>query len=95
MAKPKHTPGPWRADGPNVTAPSARIERIVATCAGLGGHYNATRIVECINGCEGIENPSALSAVLEAVKEVQKVYGDDSNGVHQKLYAAVSKALGR
>jgi hypothetical protein len=35
-------------------------------------HTNAQRIIDCVNGCAGIENPGAIGEVMEALKDAEK-----------------------
>jgi hypothetical protein len=61
---PKHTPTPWELhasipgliNGPNHTA-------IVET-HDINEEANAARIVQCVNACEGIEDPAAFVAAI-------------------------------
>lgn len=45
---------------------------------------NATRIVECVNACEGIENPGGLKLLLQDLRR-------DAGGVHES--SRYAKAL--
>lgn len=56
MNKPTHTPEPWRiirTDLPQPVIASESGQYVVA----IPSEVNASRIVECVNAMEGIENP--------------------------------------
>jgi hypothetical protein len=63
MKKHHHTPGPWVIyNRVNIDAADLSICR--------ASPENAARIVECVNACEGIENPAAaLEAARTALKD--------------------------
>lgn len=62
---------------------------------------NAERIVACVNGCEGIADPSAVKDLLEAnTKALEALLWAEAAGlpVHQHIEqarAAISKATGK
>jgi len=65
--KTEHTPAPWRNDSGKIFAQGDYRDPhldLIATPAN-GKHADARRIVACVNGCEGLENP------LEDVKVLQ------------------------
>lgn len=76
--KTKHTPGPWRIEGP-FNNPRLKTKGVI--CADelricefaypfmLNDEHdeiaaNARRIVECVNACEGISDPSAIKRII-------------------------------
>ena len=70
----KHTPGPWSVgyfcdiranDGYHSLA-------TVSSHYGLPGGANARRIVECVNACEGLADPSVVPELLEALVAQKK-----------------------
>lgn len=99
----KHTPGPWqyfvtkRYNDIVAIAPSGTV--IVKTgslndddcnnieCCKTVEHANAKRIVECVNACEGLENPEieilnlkgALEANRRELSEIRNLIKADEN----------------
>lgn len=72
----KHTPEPWgiwtRPDADSLMITDNRYARHLAYMVGDGpeDEANAHRIVACVNGCEGIANPSAVKDLLEAAEAI-------------------------
>ncbi len=67
--KPRYSPTPWRADDKLIQ--SAVRGPIAVTRVGPRhdeheAEANARRIVECVNACEGIEDPAAIPKILKA-----------------------------
>jgi hypothetical protein len=60
--KPRHTPGPWQHCTSLISAGTKPIASIVVKTPEFG--WNAKRIVECVNACEGIADPSILNPLL-------------------------------
>ena len=56
----QHTPGPWIFDHRDGYLRTADGNNIVQTY----NEANAQRIVECVNACEGIENPTEFMQKL-------------------------------
>ena len=81
MSKSKHTPGPWTS----VQSAIHRSRFYVTDAAGNtlakmnGGKINAERIVQCVNACEGLADPSIVSELLALLKEIQ---GDFARGAY-------------
>ena len=110
---PAHTKGPWRAIGPQsggmterapvVCGPDA--DYICQTFGTVGDMMtgwkqqaaNAARIVACVNGCEGIADPSAIPEIVAALLAVVK--WAMSEGLEEPCFkaarAALAKAEGR
>ena len=76
-----HTPEPWEAIPPTWDCASGRIlgpkeadlgKPIIGFVSRVlpNNQYNAERIVECVNACAGIENPSAIRSALDALNEL-------------------------
>lgn len=80
----KHTIGPWNVRNNTYRDHHANemigIEvgdsdgrhRIAEFCVDKGSISNALRAVECVNACEGIENPSYIKELIEHLKETAK-----------------------
>jgi len=70
----KHTPGPWKYTedvfGCLIEAPVAPDSLSGYILARTEDPSNAARIIECVNACEGIENPAAIRALIFAAKSV-------------------------
>lgn len=99
MDKSKHTPGPWtvRVDSygvkiHKVNGQSVTIARTYA--ASSDSVANAHRIVECVNGCEGITDPSAVKDLLAALKDVALAMHGYPQGLQDRISAAIAKARG-
>ena len=101
MKKFKHTPEPWR----NKLGFREHVRFIYGgskTIAELGAgpkgprEANACRIVECVNGCEGIADPSAVKDLLAACEGVAKCFSNDSEVWTEvrAVFAAIAKAKG-
>ena len=79
-----HTPEPWEARPNGAAFSIARLDEphhmISVGMIGQpdGKHEaNTERIVACVNGCEGIADPSAVGDVLEASKAILKILSQD------------------
>ena len=107
--KAKHTPGPWMIVEASKCDVRSESRHICYTGPvepiGYPRHYanedraNASRIVACVNGCEGIADPSAVRELLEALEAlvVQEDWeGDDvlPDSPIAKARAAIAKARG-
>ena len=67
--KTKHTEGPWRfCETWGLILAKDKIE-IAACHAGRGwdAKANAARIIECVNACEGIADPSIIPELVDAL----------------------------
>lgn len=75
----------WTGDKYNIFTDDEAIASTVSEA-------NAQRIVDCVNGCKGIENPLAVPDMYEALKEM-----NDGNFLDPDLEAfkALTKAEGR
>lgn len=62
------TPGPWKCDGKEIGGQLAVTSGTVLVCD--ADTADAKRIVLCVNSCEGIKDPRALRAVLNASMDV-------------------------
>lgn len=75
IKKTNHTKGPWEVEDREIFYSGnefSRGARMIAEC-GMSTNpeidqANAKRIVECVNACEGIENPIAIRELIDAVK---------------------------
>lgn len=61
---------------------------------------NAKRIVECVNACEGIENPNVLPELLRALKQTRDAlirYAGPETSLYEitEANAAIARAEGR
>jgi len=106
--KQKHTPGPWEVDADNIHAGNvATLHGDNGTFAEIWSrqwlteqhcdqHANASRIVACVNACEGIADPSAVPGLLEACKSALALIeiSTDYKGMStsRELRAAIAKA---
>lgn len=91
MSGPMHTPGPWGV------VPGHSVLDIVAGGGAIatttGGVYwepysgvqeaNARRIVDCVNACEGIADPSVVPELVAALEEAR----DSLAFAHKELTA--------
>ena len=102
----KHTPGPWSVgyfcdiranDGYHSLA-------TVSSHYGLPGGANARRIVECVNACEGLADPSVVPELLALMQDVlpilesmdhQREEGDEPMPLIDQVRAAIAKATGK
>lgn len=106
----KHTPTPWKRGTSKYGSPFL-IGRedtgfVVAECRNQHhseeAEANAARIVACVNGCEGIADPSAVKDMMEALKAWRYAYsectGTDAERIDAKIkacdmtHAAILKA---
>lgn len=101
----KHTPGPWHVAGQDICIPEwgsehehgrvkiAEVKKTQYTAKRdvpiKAWPANAARIVECVNACEGIENPKEI---LDLIKVCQLI-AEDNDGAG-KLMRKSLKALG-
>jgi hypothetical protein len=89
--KTKHTEEPWRVDGTELVSdiaesplPHAVVrsddERWTALVeiTDEEGEANAARIVTCVNGCAGIENPERLGEALACLRQIAGMNGNIS-----------------
>ena len=91
----KHTKEPWFTkcdDSGWFIDNECTGERPV--CINVSG-VDATRIVECVNACEGIENPQeAIKELVEAC-EVLSSYGEEGFTPDINLKKALKKVKGK
>ena len=97
----KHTPGTWSywpkclRDGGMITQDGTGVHVAVPV---LYPHTpetteaNAARIVECVNGCEGL-NPAAYREVLAALESIVELLGEDFYWDHGTVMAEVHDAI--
>jgi hypothetical protein len=81
----KHTPGTWEVQLSDVSAPYITAQRsgyevgydvIMSINPQLRNHEaNCKRIVECVNACEGIEDPSVVPEMLRVMKGTVQAIG--------------------
>lgn len=114
----KHTPGKWKLrkgfstdtievfiENPNIQKPFRPCSIAVVEADSAVGKANAARIVACVNGCDGIADPSAVRELLEALEAcrdaIQRLAKESPNGVpmwaseaHDVARAAIAKARG-
>ncbi|NQX95022.1 MAG: hypothetical protein HRT64_08915 [Erythrobacter sp.] len=71
------TKGPWRCNGNQDGREIAGGNGCVVTMARRDGKIstqearaNAARIVDCVNACEGIADPSVVPELVEALEEL-------------------------
>lgn len=97
-----HTPGPWHvANIPDMMGPTAGTYEIFDKPYGLGVVANANseadakRIVDCVNACEGIRQPSDfMECLLDTLKNVKQMYEDvQPAGGYQGVYEDVCAAI--
>lgn len=76
----KHAPAPWKLEP---SYPEVEWKRSISTergnmCVAVNlPADNAARIVECVNACEGINNPAAIVKLIEAAKAAEKCPAED------------------
>lgn len=75
MSKSKHTPGPWDGDTDGEKLFVVGKDYEICTMSG-NAEANAARIVECVNACEGIENPAALKHFIETARKTTELYNN-------------------
>lgn len=95
----KHTPGPWYVEQPYqepgayiackwTTALVCKMFK-AADCSAEQVEANASRIVACVNACEGIENPGealeafrkAASPFADLIESHDAIPSDDKGGI--------------
>jgi len=73
MSKAQHTPGPWRVEGDvfvtgsddhSILAGASTFHPDDICCA------NAERIVECVNACEQVADPSVVPELIAACRSM-------------------------
>jgi len=77
----KHTPGPWKIIRHNERRPKSVTASSGSVCSfnarlwdrdPIQAQANASRIISCVNSCDGIENPAlALEMARVALKAAQ------------------------
>lgn len=96
----KHTPTPWTifirpyAEDNEVRKIQTVDHQI--EIASRVDHFDAERIVSCVNALEGIENPEAIKELIEAAKNLRDWCDNNLNGVpveYGKCMEAVDRAL--
>ena len=106
MSESKHKPGPWIVGNGHPNMPGLSIFFHDTSKAGvwkrrvddLNGRFSvedATRIVACVNACEGI-NPEAVPELLEALEAMLATFGDEgyATEAEREARAAILKAKG-
>lgn len=104
----KHTPGPWETSVGagnwwSICAPGGGDMIADLSDSGFGCDVdaaNANRIVQCVNACEGIDDPAAaLAAARRLIDQCSKGAGfTDENGHRLDMnvaYIALRDALGK
>ena len=94
-SKQKHTPGPWRVSGGrwdrrlthgnNPPLPIRICDESKAAAA------NAARIVECVNACDGIEDPAALVDAARRALKWAAFMAENSGEMRMPLPNGVSR----
>ena len=82
----QHTAEPWRTENGDVVCKEGPIAAVMLP----NDRANATRIVACVNACEGI-NPEAVPELLEALKDMYLGRGHPGDRIDRAL-AALAKA---
>lgn len=84
MSEQKHTPGPWRIlnEWSPETVGTEDGATVANTCFGRSwqGKANAARIVECVNACEGLADPSAVPDLLAACENLLTAWDTATTG---------------
>ena len=105
----KHTAGPWSVSSTPISADQPFVSIYGGDGAGISYmtlrpsevEANAARIVACVNACEGIPNPSAISEVVETAKDALRSLlkladpRDEAWDRAARLVAALAKLEGR
>lgn len=117
----QHTPAPWTVEDGSSSGhccfthsiqgtdgrPVAEVIRQYEVEEDEQNKANASRIVECVNACEGLADPSAVPELLEALEDLLagwelmiSQYGynpgvEPEDSLNMRARAAIAKATGK